>query len=348
MNEIFSCATINMIINFFKSKKVISIFSSILILAVGTVIATVSTIVAGGKTTNNVYYKFDGNIFRSNTQLMEYVNYNMQVQSYGTQNNYYLYNNKSYGMNNFNQLEKDMMSKTPIKEYYTYRNPYEYLIDSANQLSSQVLTSDVDKLVSVFQGKDGNAYLSKQDAINTYHDYQKVYQLGNINNNETNIEFQNKYEAVQYLENIVLKNLGKELQTDRYEMAGSFFTKDQILSWLESTTDIQYNYNGYRWSKLSHSNLQKMQLTQQDEKNYIKRYSPPKDTYWLKLDARGLSGNFSGPLYIETDVIFNTLVDRLKNNWQKISSNTINALMTPLVLFSTFINVSIKFTRNRW
>ncbi|KAI92273.1 hypothetical protein SRED_002171 [Spiroplasma melliferum] len=197
-------------------------------------------------------------------------------------------------------------------------------------------------MVSSFQGKDGNAYLSKQDAINTYHDYQKVYQLGNISNNETNIEFQNKYEAVQYLENIVLKNLEKKFQTDRYEMAGSFFTKDQILSWLESTTDIQYNYNSYRWSKLSHPNLQEMQLTQHDEKNYIKRYSPPKDTYWLNLDARGLSGNFSGPLYIETNVSFNTLIDRLKNNWQKISSNTINALMTPLVLFSTFINVQLN------
>ncbi|ELL44142.1 hypothetical protein SMIPMB4A_v3c8690 [Spiroplasma melliferum IPMB4A] len=197
-------------------------------------------------------------------------------------------------------------------------------------------------MVSAFQGKDGNAYLSKQDAINTYHDYQKVYQLGNISNNETNIEFQNKYEAVQYLENIVLKNLEKKFQTDRYEMAGSFFTKDQILSWLESTTDIQYNYNSYRWSKLSHPNLQEMQLTQHDEKNYIKRYSPPKDTYWLNLDARGLSGNFSGPLYIETNVSFNTLIDRLKNNWQKISSNTINALMTPLVLFSTFINVQLN------
>lgn len=200
----------------------------------------------------------------------------------------------------------------------------------------------MDQLVSAFQGKDGNAYLSKQDAINTYHDYQKVYQLGNISNNETNIEFQNKYEAVQYLENIVLKNLEKKFQTDRYEMAGSFFTKDQILSWLESTTDIQYNYNSYRWSKLSHPNLQEMQLTQHDEKNYIKRYSPPKDTYWLNLDARGLSGNFSGPLYIETNVSFNTLIDRLKNNWQKISSNTINALMTPLVLFSTFINVQLN------
>ncbi|WP_239643300.1 hypothetical protein [Spiroplasma melliferum] len=200
----------------------------------------------------------------------------------------------------------------------------------------------MDQLVSSFQGKDGNAYLSKQDAINTYHDYQKVYQLGNISNNETNIEFQNKYEAVQYLENIVLKNLEKKFQTDRYEMAGSFFTKDQILSWLESTTDIQYNYNSYRWSKLSHPNLQEMQLTQHDEKNYIKRYSPPKDTYWLNLDARGLSGNFSGPLYIETNVSFNTLIDRLKNNWQKISSNTINALMTPLVLFSTFINVQLN------
>ncbi|KAI92272.1 hypothetical protein [Spiroplasma melliferum] len=123
MDEIFSCTATTMVSNFFKSKKIISIFSSMSILTVGTVIATVSTIVAGDKTNNNVYYKFDGNIFRSNTQLMEYVNYNMQVQSYATQNNYYLYNNKSYGMNNFNQLEMDMMNKTPIKEYDTYRNP---------------------------------------------------------------------------------------------------------------------------------------------------------------------------------------------------------------------------------
>ncbi|WP_283272072.1 hypothetical protein [Spiroplasma sp. SV19] len=219
-----------MINKFFKSKKVISIFSSISILGVGTVIATVSTIVASRKTADNVYYKFDSNVFRSNAALMQYVNNNMKVESYSTQNNYYLYNNKSYGMNDFAKLEADMIAKTPIKEYHTYRNPYNYLIDSGNQLSNQVLTSNVDQLTSVYKGKDGNAYLSKNEAIQTYTDFQKVYQLGNSNNNDTSIEFQNKYEAIQYLENIVTKNLENNIQTDRYEMAGSFFTKDQILS----------------------------------------------------------------------------------------------------------------------
>ncbi|WHQ37570.1 hypothetical protein E7Y35_01905 [Spiroplasma sp. SV19] len=197
-------------------------------------------------------------------------------------------------------------------------------------------------MTSVYKGKDGNAYLSKKEAIQTYTDFQKVYQLGNSNNNDTSIEFQNKYEAIQYLENIVTKNLDNNIQTDRYEMAGSFFTKDQILSWLKSTTDIQYNYNGYRWSKLSHPDLSQMLLTESDKNNYIKSYQPSNQTYWLNLDSRGLSGNFSGPLYIEIDDSFTTLTDKLKHNWKKVGSNTINMIMQPLVLFSSLINTQLN------
>jgi len=57
----------------------VSIFSTLCVLGMGTIIAAVSTVIAGQKTKENVYYKFNGQIFRTNVDLMSYVNNNDKI-----------------------------------------------------------------------------------------------------------------------------------------------------------------------------------------------------------------------------------------------------------------------------
>ncbi|AGM26421.1 hypothetical protein SSYRP_v1c08320 [Spiroplasma syrphidicola EA-1] len=305
-----------------KSKRLVSVFSALCVLTTGTVVASISTVVAHVKTKENAYYKFDGQVFKSNTELIQYANNKAQKESYQIENDYYLYNNKAYDLSQHNVLENDIASQFPIQAFETYRNPAEYVINSAGEISNQVLTTQNDKLTTVYRGKDGNAYLDINEAIATHQSYQKVYKLGSINNSPNGdngtVEFANRYGAIQYLENIVQQNLKDNNTTKCYTMAGTCLTKDQVSDWIRSTTDIQYDYNGFRWSNRNLPDISKLKLIQRDEEKNIQLYKPFKKSYWLNIDSIGLIGSFSGTQYIESDDSQDVFQNKLMNGWKKL------------------------------
>ncbi len=331
--------------NIFKTKKAISIFCVVCTLGVGISVAAISSVIVQAKSHENLYYQFDGQKFSSNEELMEYVKNNITTKAYKNQYDYFLYNKNTYDVkNSYSAITKDMLSSTPIVQYQTYRNPYDYLIDSSNQVSNQVLTGKNDVLKTVYQGKDNNAYLDKTAAIKSYEDYKKVYKLGNIiDDSSDSVEFNNKFEVTQYLENVIGKNLTDKNTTTCYQMAGTCLTKDQIKDWIKSTSDTEYDYNGYRWSKIGKvDNISDMQLLQKDENENIIKYKPAKNAYWLNYDSKGLIGTFSGTQYLETDFAPDALMNKLRNEgddgWKKVSSDSMNLLLSKLVIVSSMIN----------
>ncbi|WP_348735654.1 hypothetical protein [Spiroplasma endosymbiont of Ammophila pubescens] len=116
---------------FLKSRKMVSIFSTLCVLGMETIIAAVSTVIAGQKTKENVYYKFNGQIFRTNADLMSYVNNNVKMESYQAERNYYLYNNKAYDIFEMDKLRSNLKQQFSIQTFHTYRNPAEYIINNA-------------------------------------------------------------------------------------------------------------------------------------------------------------------------------------------------------------------------
>ncbi|WP_368486988.1 hypothetical protein [Spiroplasma sp. DGKH1] len=325
---------------FFHSKRSISIFSAICVLSVATIVASVSTVIAHNKVKNKVYYKFDGKVFNSNQEIMDYANSKAQKVSYTTENNYFTYNDKSYGIDENSKLKSDLLTANPLKEVKTYRNPAQYIINSASEVSNQVLTNTNEKLGVVYKGKDGNAYLNKDEAIKTYEDYQKVYKLGNINDSSTaSVEFNNKYEAIQYLENVVKPNINENNKTSCYQMAGTCLTRDQISDWIKSTTDIEYDYNGYKFSQLHHPDLSQMKLTEEDKAVNIREYKDFKNSFWLNIDTSGMRGSLTGTQYIETNDTPQTVISKLATGWVKTSGLTMNYELASLVMMTDIINL---------
>ncbi|WP_339034688.1 hypothetical protein [Spiroplasma endosymbiont of Cantharis rufa] len=328
----------------FKSKKTILSLIAGSSLVISTSFIGILTI-TNSYNNNFSHYVFDGKTFNTKEELNEYIDNNINYTSKETAQDFYLYDSKPYAVDSLYDITKDLEKKYSIKEYKTYKNINSNIIDTSNQLSDNVITNENEKLIEIYKGSDNRTYTSKNEAIDTFQDIKKQYMINNLNGQE-NIEFSNQNDAIAYYESVIRKQIESGEQTDKYNISGLDMTKEQVLQWIGQTSDTRYEHNGFYWSPSDIPNISNLNLTNLD-KEKIQPFKPIKNAYWLNFDSNGLSGTFSGPQYIESNLSTSQFMTQLYTGWNRVETKGMNALLAPLMGISSFIKASANLTERK-
>lgn len=321
---------------FNRKKLIVAILGSftILISAGATALAVTLT----SKDDNIKHYEFDGRSFNTKEEMDEYVKNGMKYIDKLASQYFYLYDSKPYAVDGLYQIKNDIEKKNPITTEKTYKNINNYFIDTSNQLSENVISSEHEKVTSVYKGNDGMAYKNKNDAINTFLNVKKKYVINSLED-ETSVEFENQNDAIAYYENVLKKQIEEGRITGKYNVSGMDMTKEQVLQWIAQTSNQRFEHNGFSWSPNSSTDISNMKLSGDDRKK-IQEFTPVKNAYWLDYDSNGLSGTFTGPQFIQNNLSVTAFKQALESNWKEVKSKPINALLSPLVAFSNTIKGS--------
>ncbi|ARU91241.1 hypothetical protein SCLARK_00559 [Spiroplasma clarkii] len=170
-------------------------------------------------------------------------------------------------------------------------------------------------------------------------------------NGEENIEFENQNDALSYYDSVIRKELENGTQTDKYNVSGIDMTKDQVLQWIEQTSNIKYQHGNFSWSPNQIPDISEMKLTRADEEK-IQPFQPVKNAYWIDYDSKGFTGTFRGPKYITSNESFDAFRELLYTNWKKVDTKPINAILSPIQgsaeIAKTIINNKFKQVTDDW
>ncbi|AGM26478.1 hypothetical protein SSYRP_v1c08890 [Spiroplasma syrphidicola EA-1] len=278
-----------------KSKRFISFVSTIILIG-GTGITT-GTILATRNHGQEIYYKFDDKYFSSQESVANYARSGANTRSLGYNTNNYLFDGQTFGTKE--ALNKYLNQKFPINKVKTIRNPGNYTINSSGELSRDVISASYEQPVTVYRGNDGSAYLNKNDALSTFQNYQKVYNI------EGELRY-NEYEARELYENSIKKKLenSDNSKTACYIQGTICQTEKEIKSWLRNGIKNGFEYQGQYFSDYNYSEY-KTVIANIDEytvNKYVKEVvNPDKNSYWISHDRASTGqGFFVGPKYVET------------------------------------------------
>ncbi|AKU80149.1 hypothetical protein [Spiroplasma turonicum] len=320
-----------------KIKKIIlfSIMSTILLLSI------LTTLLLTIKSNTNYYdvYKFNNIIFKNETEVKNYAYNNSIIENYNYKTKSYILDNKIY--QNTSKLNNEILKKFNINKKNTLRNPSNYTINSEGELSSSVVTSENELQKNVYRGKNGSAYLAKEEALNTY---ENSY---NISYKVDGKEFDNLFSAQSYYKGTIeeeLKN-STNAKKDCYLQDNLCTTKDDIKSWLRDYIKSGFEYNGNEFSyyNLSEYNLATTKIDDNlINKNIKSIANANKSAYWITQPKTDIYGFYTGPKYVETSENLASL------KFEKNESYDVNAFLTPLSLVAgiEMFNLIYKFIFN--
>ncbi|WP_283272268.1 hypothetical protein [Spiroplasma sp. SV19] len=173
------------------------------------------------------------------------------------------------------------------------------LLNSSGELSRDVLTASYEKPITVYKGNDGSAYLNKDEALSTFQNYQKIYNI------EGDIRY-NEYEARELYENSIKKKLedNANSKTTCYIQGAICETEQEIKNWLRSSVKNGFEYQGQYFSDYNFSDFKTVMnnIDQYTVDKYVKEVvDPDKSSYWISHDKGDSNdGFFIGPKYVET------------------------------------------------
>ncbi|AGM25427.1 hypothetical protein [Spiroplasma chrysopicola] len=311
-----------------KSKRFISFISAIVLIG-GSGITT-GAILAARTQEEGIYYKFDDKYFSSQESVANYARTAATTRSLGYNTNNYLFDGQTFGTKE--TLNKYLMQKFPVNTVKTIRNPGNYTINSSGELSRDVISASYEQPVTVYRGNDGSAYLNKTDALSTFQNYQKVYNI------EGELRY-NEYEARELYENSIKKKLENtdNSKTECYIQGAICQTEQEIKSWLRNGIKNGFEYQGQYFSDYNYSEYKTVMANIDDYtvNKYVKEVvNPDKNSYWISHDlAANNTGYFVGPKYVETSQKLTSA------KFEEVSSYTPSALLF-MTLTSTFNNIA--------
>lgn len=304
-----------------KTKCFISLISSVILLSTTGIIIGCFL----GFQNNNVqnYYQFDDKYFSTKEAAVAYAMSSAQKRSFGYNTNNYLFEGQVFSTQS--KLHDYIQQRFPIRKVKTIRNPGEYTINSSGELSRDVLSASYETPTTVYRGKDGSAYLTKDEALRTFHNYQKVYNI------EGQIRY-NEYEARELYENSIKKKLEDSSvgKTTCYLQGTICQTEQEIKNWLRSNLKNGFEYRGQYFSDYNFSEFLTVMnnIDEYTVNKYVKEViNPDKNSYWISQDKGNntLNSYFIGPKYVETS---QTLPGSLK--FKEVSSFTPSIFFAPL------------------
>ncbi|WP_338964216.1 MULTISPECIES: hypothetical protein [unclassified Spiroplasma] len=304
-----------------KSKRFIILISSVTFLgatgiATGCILTTQS---------NNVqtYYQFNNKYFNTKAAAVMYAMNSAQKGSFGYNTNNYLFEGQVFSTQS--KLKDYIQNRFPISTVQTNRNPGEYTINSSGELSRDVLSASYEKPTMVYRGNDSSAYLTKTEALETFYNYQKVYNI------EGQIRY-NEYEARELYENLIKKKLEGSLtsKTTCYLQGAICQTEQEIKNWLRNGIKNGFEYRGQYFSNYNFSEFLTVMnnIDEYTVNKYVKEVvNPDKNFYWISQDRGNdlLNSYFIGPKYVET-------TEKLPGslNFKEVSSFTPSIFFAPL------------------
>ncbi|WP_339034949.1 hypothetical protein [Spiroplasma endosymbiont of Cantharis rufa] len=310
------------------TKKRLSIVSLISIGTIGTIVP-VSIVL----TNNNIVepqpigYSFAGKEFLTKEEVYNYA-YNEAQRTFNYETNIFKFDNQLF--NTKEDLDLYINQKFKITEEKTMRNPGNYTINASGELSSDIVTSNVEEEVKVYRGHDNQAYLSRDNALETYFNYESsIFVEGKETNNES--------DARSYYEEIKLKELEKsDDKTTCYLQSGICQTETEIKSWLRKNMTTGFEYNGKSFSDynyLEYENLIKP-LDPKLSREHIKEVlDADKKSYWAQVGNLNLqNGYLVGPKYFES-------TEEIKDNNIKFEQ-TGSVDINPLIAYSYAVSLS--------
>ncbi|AXK51686.1 hypothetical protein [Spiroplasma alleghenense] len=326
------------------NKKKINIKAVVL----ASLLASSSILLASSlNSSQSVMLQFDGKLFENQNQVYDYARSSSTYLESENNHLYYVYDNKTYSLDEKDAMMSEIKGKNKSIRKETYRNPNDYIVSNSGELSANVALSPSDKLIQVYNGRDGNSYTNKQSAIKTYEEYLKVFETENINPNSTApVEFYNKSELIQYLENNKRESLENGVKTNCYIIAGACQDESMIKTWIRSNSEYKYRYKNYEWSSFRPAEKDKILITQDDQiyKDNIFKYEQPKNSYWLNINNTG-RGAFSGSQLIETDLEAGAFSSKIQDDWKESSSATVNLFLSPFMMVSEMYNMQTSMLR---
>lgn len=282
-------------------------------------------------------YQFQDKIFKSYDDVVKYANANLKLNHQIEENEMVIYNDVAYGQN-LEEMFELIDGDYKIEKLKTYKNPEDYIVLNNNQLSNVAITDTDEKPVKVYKGKNGNAYLNKEEAINTYMQYEKAYLVDNVS-----------FHSLETAKAAVEKEIGRKFesddsidQTEVYNIGGIDQTEQKIKKSILQDITLKYEINDIPLD-ITDSEFKQADFSDL-EKKYIKPINSSKAGYWI--DFPKSKGTFVGPQFIQT---YSDIESIFYTNWQKVDSTSINLLLLNAVLVGEIISMfsSLKLNQSK-
>ncbi|ATZ21548.1 hypothetical protein [Mesoplasma tabanidae] len=272
-----------------------------------------------GKNGNyKIKYKFDDLVFYNKEEIYQYLYQNSTTNNYKFDNTKFIIDDLVF--DNKNEFMDYINSNFLISKTYTKRNPSDYLINNAGELSNLVELDAKEKIIDVYKGNNGSSYLERDQAMESY---LKTYNEGFTIDGQI---FDNLYNAQQYYKDSKLKQLEESTsKVKAYSNGGIEQTKEEIISWLRNNTYRGFEYKGKSFSDLNYEEFL-LAMNNLDfaiiDKNIKSISNANKSAYWINQSSTTSNLNyFSGPKYLESSERIESII-----NLKAISNSDINAL----------------------
>jgi len=288
------------------------------------------------------YLEFDNNVFATKKDLLSFLDNNTKISAFSADAKSYSFDGKIF--NTYRDFSDYLENKFDISQTNTNKYSDKYILNPAGELSENILLNKDSKPVTVFEGKNGIAYRTWAETLNTFKNYEKVYAVDNV-------EYDNYETAKSHLIEYKLK----ELETNSHEQKEELFeyknggiaqSKSEIKGWLKQNIKRGFEYHGKIFSDYNYAEY--LQYFESQKKHIIDENIVPirdadKKSFFINLDSHWNSGGFIGPKYVETIA---NLPKNLHDGFVEIASNdratsaltNFNAILVGTLMLFNYVN----------